>query len=170
MRTRRVVAMALICVLASVGESAMASRPAELAWAKSANAICAQANARTRALPTLSVLTRQSDSPGLLRVWLSDARAQIRIGTAEISQLAELARPSGAARSIVASLIANYRQAIAVLRDQLIPALERNDLITLARLAASGEKVNANANALADELGAHVCAENPLPSGSTSSA
>jgi hypothetical protein len=94
----------------------------------------------------------------------------MRIGTAEISQLAALARPSGVARSIVASLIANYRQAIAVLRDQLIPALERNDLITLARLAASSQKMNANANALADELGAHVCAENPLPSGSTSSA
>jgi hypothetical protein len=71
------------------------------------------------------------------------------------------------ARSIIASLIANYRHSIAVLRDQLIPALERNDLTALARLAVSGQTMNANANALADELGAHVCAENPLPSGAT---
>jgi hypothetical protein len=79
--------------------------------------------------------------------------------------LAALPRPSGAPQSIIASLIANYWQGVKLLRDQLTPALERNDLAALARLAPLGQQTNVRANALATELGAQVCAENPLPSG-----
>jgi hypothetical protein len=100
----------------------------------------------------------------VLRVWLSDTQAQVRIGATETSELAAVPRPSDATRQIIASLVANYKQSVKMLRDQLIPALERNDLTTLARLAASGQQMNARANTLATELGARVCTENPLPS------
>jgi hypothetical protein len=48
---------------------------------------------------------------------------------------------------------------------EMIPAAQQGDQATMSRLATSGDKLNTQYNRLALALGAHVCAENPQPSG-----
>jgi hypothetical protein len=95
---------------------------------------------------------------------LPEAKTVLRIGIGQTSQLAELPRPAGGARSTTASLVAVSRQGTELVRE-LIGAIERKDSAALARLTAASTKLNGRFNAIARRLGARVCAENPQPGG-----
>jgi hypothetical protein len=121
-------------------------------WARSANAICAQAGAKVQALPPFSA----SDV-------LPDLHALLQIGLREDAQLAALPRPAGAAGSTSQSLLALYRQGSQLIRQ--LTAEERLDTAAIDRLVATSKKLNASSDAIANRLGAHGCAKNLAPGG-----
>jgi hypothetical protein len=141
-----------LAALAAAG-SATAATPTKTSWATSANTACRTANAQIRRLP--KVTSNQ--------VFVADLRATVRIGASMNAKLAAIPRPASerkAIGSLLAITVAQQR-----LFAEMIPAVQQGDQATMSRLATKGDKLNTQYNRLALALGAHVCAENPQPSG-----
>lgn len=147
------VAAGFVVVFVSVTGDGFAAAPTNAAWASGANAICAAANAKVRALP----------APGTASVLVADAEATYGIAEAVLPRLAALPRPAGEQAAIAALLEKMAREYAQVKRT--ITALTNGSNATAKRLATQGVKLDDENNAAARKLGANVCAENPSPGG-----
>jgi hypothetical protein len=94
----------------------------------------------------------------------SETQALLRMGLGQTSRLAALRPPDGAARSTAVSLVALSREGT-ILIGRILSAEKRRDTAAITRLAATATKVNGRLNAVANRLGAHICAENPVQGG-----
>jgi len=141
-----------LAALAAV-TSATAVTPTKTSWATSANTACRTANAQIRKLP--KVTSNQ--------IFVADLRATVGIGPPMNAKLAAIPRPASE-RKAIASLLAITRTQQHLLAA-MVPAAQRGDQATMSRLVTNGDKLNTHYNQLALALGAHVCAENPQPSG-----
>ena len=116
--------------------------------------VCASANAQVRELPA------PTSNDGLV----ADLRAIVRVSVDEHLRLAAIARPAGD-RSSIGRLLAILRTQNRIFSSQLIPSVQRNDTVTATRLFRKNDQLGTEFNAIARQLGARVCAENPEPSG-----
>lgn len=150
-RLARSVAVAVTAL--AVATAAAARTPTTASWAKAANAICATANAQIRLLPKLTTAT-----------YLGDVRATGYAASREARQLAAIPRPT-TERTLIAAFIENAQTSSRMIVQQFVPAVERHDSASIARLGKRIGKLGLQFNAMARKLGARVCAENPTPSG-----
>ena len=148
----RLASATVVVIIGAVG-SAGASTPTRASWAAAANKICGKANAFVRSLPT----------PTTQKVFIADARATIRISPGVDRALAAIPRPANE-RSKIQALIAASQLETSLL-PQFLRAMTRNDQGSMRRLGGRLDRLDSRFNALARQLGARVCAENPEPQG-----
>ena len=117
------------------------------AWARQANAVCAEAHAQIRAIPR----------PTTHAEALSALTKQIRLTAAEADSLRRLSAPASH-RTQVASMVGAIDAAVRLWRQALAP-LRVGDVATFTALARKASTHVHRANRLARQLGANVCAE-----------
>ena len=122
-----------------------AASPSE--WAKSADKICAKANAEIEKIA----------EPTSAKTLIAGTEKVLEIGKRQTSDLAKLKRPSGDA-SAIAKLIGYYEQQAGVVRS-LIDAVKREDKAKLQKLVEQGDELDDKADSLVKKLGAKRCAE-----------
>ena len=115
-------------------------------WAKSADKICARANADIDKLP----------QPTSVKSLIASTEKFLEIGKRQTSDLAKLKRPSGDAAAI-AKLVGYYEQQVGVVKS-LIDALKHGDQAKTQKLITQGDALDASAKSLAKKLGAKTCA------------
>jgi hypothetical protein len=143
----------LIVVFATFAAAATAATPTKRSWATAANGICHTANAEVRKLPTITST----------QVWVSDSRTILRLTASFDAKIAAIPQPPSE-RNLIASLLATERTGERLLREE-IAALQRGDRVTLTLLGPEANNATKTYNSQARQLGAWVCAENPVPSG-----
>ncbi len=140
---------------ALVTVSFASATPTRASWAKAANVVCATADGQVRALPVVTVST-----------FLSDSIAWSRIGETTVKAFDAIPRPQSEAGTI--ATMATIEEKEELLLRASIAAYERGPAFAKAWAKTYGAKasaMNTHFNALARQVGANVCAENPSPSG-----
>ena len=115
-------------------------------WAKSADKICAKANADVEKLPR----------PTSVKSLIASTEKFLEIGKRQTSDLAKLKRPSGDAAAIK-KLLGYYEQQAGVVKS-LIDALKHEDKAKVQKLIDKGDEYDDKAGSLATKLGAKTCA------------
>lgn len=152
---RHLVLIAVTCLAACVTASgAGAATPTRAGWAHAADLICRQGNAKIRALPLISSTVAV----------IFDLTKADQVGASEDAKLRKLGAPKNE-RAMVAALLASDRNTESVVRQLLVPAIERDDPAAEAAANIQAEKLSASYNILARKLGASSCAESPSPAG-----
>jgi len=123
----------------------LAASPSE--WAKSADKICARANAEIDKIP----------QPTSTKTLVAGSEKILEIGKRQTSDLAKLRRPSGDA-SAIAKLIGYYEQQVGIVKG-LIDALKHDDKAKVQKLIGQGDELDDKADSLVTKLGAKKCAE-----------
>jgi hypothetical protein len=146
----------LLVSFAQVSFAAGTDPATTASWAKAANNVCAEENARIRMLPKI---TSQKHL-------ISDMQAIVQIASRADAKLSAIPRPPTVSRSLK-EMLSIIREQSDLVRNQLLPALQRGDAPAYRRLGKTINGLNARYNTLARSVGANVCAENPQPSGTT---
>lgn len=138
-----------ITSLVAVGALALAApsfaaSPSE--WAKSADKICAKANADVAKLP----------QPTSTKSLIASTEKFLEIGKRQTSDIAKLKRPAADAAAI-AKLVGYYEKQVGVVKG-LLDALKHNDLTKAQKLITQGDALDASAKSLVKKLGAKTCA------------
>jgi hypothetical protein len=153
-RGRRFLGLSQVLALAAVWVGpATASSPTKASWARAANAVCRSVNGDVQHLPTLT-------SAGTA---VSDLRAIERITLTADTEIAAIPRPL-IERGSIERLLSNQASQRSV-AAQIALAVKRNDALGESSHGAQLAKLSRKYNAIAQSLGAAVCADTPTPSG-----
>jgi hypothetical protein len=150
------VLVGLLASFAQVGSASGTDPATTESWAKAANSVCAEENARIRILPKI---TSQKHL-------ISDMQAIVQIASRADAKLSAIPRPPTLSRSLE-QMLSIIREQSDLVTNQLLPALRRGDAPAYRRLGKTINGLNARYNRLARAVGANVCAENPQPSRTT---
>jgi hypothetical protein len=152
---RHLVLIAVTCFASCVTASgAGAAAPTKASWAHAADLICRDGNAKIRALPLISSTVAV----------IFDLTKADQVGASEDAKLGKLRAPRDE-RGEIAALLADDRNTESVVRELLVPAIERDDPAAEAAANGQAEQLSARYNSLARKLGASICAASASPAG-----
>ena len=141
----RLTALSLVVIGAlAFAAPTFAAAPSE--WAKSADKICATANAELDKIA----------QPATTKALITASEKFLTIGKRQTDDLAKLKRPSGDAAAI-GKVVGIYKQQIGLVKG-LIAALKQNDSKKVKTLVTQGDALAAIAATAVKGLGAAKCA------------